>query len=114
MNHYKLNILTMKKILIAFDGIHFSKSAFEFAKKLNEVSPVLLTGVFLPQIIFNTSFGGYVLPRIHELIIVWFLAFVVDLTVMLIFKSNRHFLIPYFYFLIIYFFCHEERLEGTK
>ncbi len=40
----------MKKILIAFDGIHFSKSAFDFAKKLHEISPVLLTGVFLPQI----------------------------------------------------------------
>lgn len=40
----------MKKILIAFDGIHFSESAFEFAKGLNELSPILLTGVFLPQI----------------------------------------------------------------
>jgi hypothetical protein len=40
----------MKKILIAFDGIHFSESAFEFAKSLNELSPILLTGVFLPQI----------------------------------------------------------------
>lgn len=40
----------MKKILLPFDGIHFSESAFDFAKKLNEKNPVLLTGVFLPQI----------------------------------------------------------------
>ena len=40
----------MKKVLIAFDGIHFSKSAVEFAKKLHEINPILLTGIFLPQI----------------------------------------------------------------
>lgn len=40
----------MKKVLIAFDGIHFSKSAFEFAKKLHEINPILITGIFLPQI----------------------------------------------------------------
>src|SRR5687767_1838698 len=40
----------MKKILLAFDGAHFSEGAFEFARKLNELSPILVTGVFLPQI----------------------------------------------------------------
>lgn len=40
----------MKKILIPFDGIHFSESAFDFAKNLHEKNPILLTGVFLPQI----------------------------------------------------------------
>ena len=40
----------MKKILLAFEGSHFSEGAFEFARKLNELSPVQLTGVFLPQI----------------------------------------------------------------
>lgn len=39
----------MKKILLASDGIHFSEGAFEFARRLNEMEPVLLTGVFLPQ-----------------------------------------------------------------
>jgi len=39
----------MKKILLAFDGINFSEGAFEFVRKLNELQPVLLTGVFLPQ-----------------------------------------------------------------
>ena len=40
----------MRKILLAFDGTHFSKGAFEFARRMNQHSPVLLTGVFLPQI----------------------------------------------------------------
>lgn len=39
----------MKKILLAFDGTHFSEGAFEFARRLNELQPVLLTGIFLPQ-----------------------------------------------------------------
>lgn len=43
----------MKKIIIAFDGTNFSEGAFEFARRLNELSPVLLTGVFLPQIDYS-------------------------------------------------------------
>jgi nucleotide-binding universal stress UspA family protein len=39
----------MKKILLAFDGTHFSNGAFEFARWLNELEPVLVTGAFLPQ-----------------------------------------------------------------
>jgi nucleotide-binding universal stress UspA family protein len=39
----------MKKIILAFDGTHFSEGAFEFARRLNELQPLLLTGVFLPQ-----------------------------------------------------------------
>jgi len=39
----------MKKIILAFDGTHFSEGAFEFARQLNKISPILLTGVFLPQ-----------------------------------------------------------------
>ncbi len=39
----------MKKILIAFDSKHFSEGAFEFARRLNLLHPILLTGVFLPQ-----------------------------------------------------------------
>jgi hypothetical protein len=45
-----MKIFFMKKILLAFDGTHFSKGAFEFAKHMNQRSPVLVTGVFLPQI----------------------------------------------------------------
>ncbi|HET9824237.1 MAG TPA: universal stress protein [Chitinophagaceae bacterium] len=40
----------MRKILLAFDGTNFSKGAFEFARRMNQHSPILLTGVFLPQI----------------------------------------------------------------
>ena len=39
----------MKKILLVFDGCNFSEGAFEFAHQLNELKPILLTGVFLPQ-----------------------------------------------------------------
>jgi hypothetical protein len=39
----------MKKVVLVFDGINFSKGAFEFAKNMNEQEPVLITGVFLPQ-----------------------------------------------------------------
>jgi nucleotide-binding universal stress UspA family protein len=40
----------MKKIILAFDGIHFSEGAFEFARELNGLQPILLTAVFLPQV----------------------------------------------------------------
>lgn len=41
---------TMKKIIIAFDGASYSPGAFELAMRLNELEPILLTGVFLPQL----------------------------------------------------------------
>lgn len=40
----------MRKVLIAFDGSHFSEGAFEFARKLSKTEPILLTGIFLPQV----------------------------------------------------------------
>jgi hypothetical protein len=43
----------MKKIIIAFEGLHFSRGAFEFARKLNEKDRILLTGVFLPQVMLS-------------------------------------------------------------
>jgi hypothetical protein len=39
----------MKKIIIAFNGAHFSPEAFDFACKLNELDSVLLTGVFMTE-----------------------------------------------------------------
>jgi nucleotide-binding universal stress UspA family protein len=39
----------MKKVLLMFDGAHFSKSAFDFVRQLNSLDHVLVTGVFLPQ-----------------------------------------------------------------
>jgi len=46
----------MKKIIIPFDGDHFSKGAFSFVKSLHEMNPVLLTGVFLPTIDYARFF----------------------------------------------------------
>lgn len=46
----------MKKIIIPFDGNHFSKGAFSFAQNLHEINPVLLTGVFLPAVDYARFF----------------------------------------------------------
>jgi len=39
----------MKKVIIAFDGTRFAGEAFDFAVYLNNLQPILLTGIFLPQ-----------------------------------------------------------------
>ncbi len=43
----------MKKVLAVFDGTHFSESSLHFITRLNELSPVLLTGIFLPSIDYS-------------------------------------------------------------
>lgn len=52
----------MKKIILAFDGMHFPESSLDFARKLNYKSPILLTGAFLPQVdyinLWSYSGGG--------------------------------------------------------
>jgi nucleotide-binding universal stress UspA family protein len=48
----------MKKILLALDGSHFSKGAFEFACQLNDMQPLLLTGTFLPKMDFSPSWNS--------------------------------------------------------
>lgn len=50
----------MKKVLIAFDGLHFSQGALEMAGFLNSQNPVLLTGAFLPQVSYASlwSYSG--------------------------------------------------------
>ena len=65
----------MKKILLVFDESNFAEGVFEFARSLNELEPVLLTGVFLPQVDYanlwsyaaasGTITSGYV-PLIEE------------------------------------------------
>lgn len=42
----------MKKILLVVDGNHYSPGAFEFVRRLNEMEPVLVTGVFVPQLTY--------------------------------------------------------------
>jgi nucleotide-binding universal stress UspA family protein len=50
----------MKKVLLAFDSTHFSEGAFEFARRMNEMNAILLTGVFLPQVDYSNlwSYSG--------------------------------------------------------
>lgn len=49
----------MKKILVAFDNAHFSEGAFEVARRINEIQPVFLTGLFLPAVYYaNSSVGA--------------------------------------------------------
>jgi hypothetical protein len=45
---YQLRV--MKKIIIAFDGTNFSEASFEFVLRLNQLSPIMLTGVFMPLV----------------------------------------------------------------
>ncbi len=55
------NILFMKKILLAFDGQHFSKGVFEFVKQMNKHQSVLATGISLPAVDYVEllySYGG--------------------------------------------------------
>ncbi|HET7898303.1 MAG TPA: hypothetical protein VFL47_11545, partial [Flavisolibacter sp.] len=40
----------MKKILLVVDGTNYSNSSFDFACRLNELEPILLTGIFVPQL----------------------------------------------------------------
>lgn len=47
----------MKKVLISFDGNHYSTGAFEFARQLNEQEPILLTGVFLAPVDYNVAWS---------------------------------------------------------
>jgi hypothetical protein len=50
----------MKKVIVAFDGNHFSKGAFAFAEKINDSQKILLVGVFLSQVNFArlTNYAG--------------------------------------------------------
>ncbi len=62
----------MKKIILAFDGEHFSEGAFAFAQRLNELQPILLIGVFLPQAsvsnlwTYSDSVGASFFPVIEK------------------------------------------------
>lgn len=43
----------MKKVIIALDGQHFPKGAFEFAKYINQLDEILLAGVFLSPVDYS-------------------------------------------------------------
>src|ERR1022692_2601949 len=46
----------MNKVIIPFDGEHFSKGAFSFACNLNAKSAIMLTGIFLPEVDYAKIF----------------------------------------------------------
>ena len=43
----------MKKLIIALDGQHFPKGAFEFAKSINATTKIMLAGVFLSPVDYS-------------------------------------------------------------
>ncbi|MDR3679953.1 MAG: hypothetical protein P4L41_08300 [Flavipsychrobacter sp.] len=45
----------MKKLLAVFDGNQFAEGIIQFAKDLNELEPILLTGVFLPAVSYSDA-----------------------------------------------------------
>lgn len=47
----------MKKVIIAFDGKHFSQGALNIAEYLNEQEPILLTGIFLSAVDYRDIIG---------------------------------------------------------
>ena len=62
----------MKKIIIVFDGTQFSEGAFDFAVQLNRLHPVLLTGLFVPQVStatlwsYTTAMAGPVYSQLFD------------------------------------------------
>jgi nucleotide-binding universal stress UspA family protein len=64
----------MKKVLLAFDGSSFSEGAFDFVRRLNEIQPLLVTGVFVPQVAHTNvstyspaaAFAGAYVPMIDD------------------------------------------------
>lgn len=55
--YYLQEIDPMKKILLVFDGNHFSEGAFRMASFLNEHEPILATGVFLQSVDYRDIIG---------------------------------------------------------
>src|SRR5438270_12759867 len=64
----------MKKILLAFDGSNFSEGAFEFVRRLNDLQPVLVTGLFVSRADYPNfssysaaaAFSGAYVPLVDE------------------------------------------------
>ena len=48
----------MKKILIFFSGNEFSEGAFAFARRLNNMQPMLLVGVFIPKMSYSNLWAS--------------------------------------------------------
>ena len=44
----------MKKVIVVFDGAHYSKGVLSFVSQLNKIKPISLTGVFLSAFDFTS------------------------------------------------------------
>jgi len=49
----------MKKVLVAFDGGHFSESVMNFLLDMNAREPIMLKGIFLPSVDYSTATAFY-------------------------------------------------------
>lgn len=59
----------MRKVIVVFDGQHFSEGAFEFVRRLNDKQQVLATGIFLPAVDYAEllySLGGLSGPLYYK------------------------------------------------
>ncbi|MBC9928990.1 hypothetical protein [Chitinophaga qingshengii] len=58
----------MKKILLAVDDGNFPEGAFEFARQMNEQEPIVLCGVFLPELNFTAdiSYTSIFVPLVEN------------------------------------------------
>jgi len=52
----------MKKIIIVFDGTHYSEGVFEFIVQLNNINPVSVSGVFLSPMDYTALWAYPILP----------------------------------------------------
>lgn len=52
----------MKKVIIAFDGMHFAEPAMHFAASLHALSPIQMTGVFLNSVDYTALWAFPIIP----------------------------------------------------
>lgn len=52
----------MKKVIIAFDGMHFPEPALRFAGSLHALSPIHITGVFLNSVDYSALWAFPMMP----------------------------------------------------
>jgi len=63
----------MKKIALAFEGNHFPEETLHLVRKLNEISPVWLTAVFVPEVDYSALWsmdgglaGAVFVPEVQD------------------------------------------------
>lgn len=63
----------MRKVIVAFEGPKFSEGAMRFANQMNHAEKIMVTGVFLPQLVYSAfwnyadlSTAGTYLPIVED------------------------------------------------